>query len=99
MSSIMADVWLLLLNLGGMSLLMMTSKRHSAKFLPKLQRILSLQSTALRNMGLCLCLLAFILTYFTNHTGYFVMVWFGSLSLAAGIVYLYMVVYELLEAK
>ncbi|WP_131669779.1 DUF3325 family protein [Psychrobacter pygoscelis] len=99
MSSIVAYVLLLLLNLGGMSLLMMTSKRHRAKFLPKLQCILPFGSLALRNMGLCLCLLAFVLTYFTSHTGYFVVVWFGSLSLAAGIVYLYMVLYELSGVK
>ncbi|WP_230657334.1 DUF3325 family protein [Psychrobacter sp. I-STPA10] len=101
MSDSMLYVLLLLFNGLGMVLLMMSSKRHGKKFLPHLQAItpIDIQAQWLRWLGLILCSLAFFLPFFARHTGYFVVVWFGSLSLAAGLIYLYLVVYEVRVMK
>lgn len=101
---------LLLLNLLGMMVLMITSKRHIDKFQHKLPLLfrskLNTESDAynqeshitrrqcLRWLGLILLAVAFLLTYSSYQTGYFVVVWFGSLTLAAGLVYVAMLIYE-----
>lgn len=86
---------LFLLSLLGMIALMMTSKRHKDKFQHKL--LLRLNGQALRGLGLILLALAFLLTYTSDQTGYFIVVWFGSLTVAAGLVYLVMMIYEQLK--
>ena len=95
MSSLVLSGSLLLLNLLGMMVLMMTSKRHMDTFQHKLPPLLSRQS--LRWLGLILLATAFLLTYLSYQTGYFVVVWFASLTLAAGLVYVAMMIYEQLE--
>ncbi len=95
MSSLVLSGSLLLLNLLGMMVLMMTSKRHSDTFQHKLPLFLNRQG--LRWLGLVLLAIAFLLTYLSYQTGYFVVVWFGSLTLAAGLVYVAMMIYEQLQ--
>ena len=95
MSSLVLSGSLLLLNLLGMMVLMMTSKRHMDTFQYKLPPFLSRQG--LRWLGLVLLAIAFLLTYLSYQTGYFVVVWFASLTLAAGLVYVAMMIYEQLE--
>lgn len=92
MSNLVLSGLLFLLNLLGMTTLMMSSKRHSDKFQHKLPFFLSEQK--LRWLGLVLLAMAFLLTYTSYQTGYFVVVWFASLTVAAGLVYLFMMVYE-----
>lgn len=86
---------LFLLSLLGMIVLMITSKRHRDKFQHKL--LLRLNGQVLRGLGLILLALAFLLTYTSDQTGYFIVVWFGSLTVAAGLVYLVMMIYEQLK--
>lgn len=86
---------LFLLNLLGMIALMMSSKRHKDKFQRKLP--LALKGQRLRWLGIILLTIALLLTYASNQTAYFIVVWFGSLTVAAGLVYLIMMVYERLE--
>lgn len=83
---------LFLLSLLGMVALMMTSKRYQDKFQHKMPLLLSGQW--LRGLGLTLLAIAFLLTYTSDQTGYFVVVWFGSLTVAAGLVYLVIMIYE-----
>lgn len=92
MSHLVLSGLLFLLSLLGMIALMMSSKRHSDKFQHELPGILKGQS--LRWLGLILLTMAFLLTYSSYQTGYFVVVWFASLTVAAGLVYLVMMVYE-----
>ncbi|MEN6670061.1 DUF3325 domain-containing protein [Psychrobacter sp. B38] len=91
-SNAMLSGLLFLLSLLGMAALMMASKRHQDKFQHKLPQRLNGQ--ALRWLGFILLAIAFLLTYTSDQTGYFVVVWFGSLTLAAGLVYLVMMIYE-----
>ena len=95
MSSLPLSELLFLLNLLGMIALMMTSKKHKDKFHRKLPLVSKGQS--LRWLGFTLLVIAFLLTYSSYQTGYFVVVWFGSLTVAAGLVYLIMMVYEQLS--
>lgn len=81
-----------LLSLLGMIALMMTSKRHMDTFQHKLPLFLDRQR--LRWLGLLLLAIAFLLTYFSHQTGYFVVVWFASLTVTAGWVYLAMMIYS-----
>lgn len=81
-----------LLSLLGMMVLMMTSKKHMDKFQHQLPLFLSRQG--LRWLGLILLATAFLLTYLSYQTSYFVVVWFASLTLAAGLVYVAMMIYE-----
>ncbi len=92
MSSLPLSELLFLLNLLGMIALMMTSKKHKDKFQRKLPLVSKGQG--LRWLGFTLLVIAFLLTYSSYQTGYFVVVWFGSLTVAAGLVYLIMMVYE-----
>lgn len=92
MSNLVLSGLLFLLSLLGMVALMMSSKRHSDKFQHKLPYFLS--EGKLRWLGLMLLTIAFLLTYMSYQTGYFVVVWFASLTVAAGFVYLMMMVYE-----
>lgn len=92
MSNLVLSELLFLVNLLGMIALMMSSKRHKDKFQRKLPLILKGQG--LRWLGLTLLAIAFLLTYSSYQTGYFVVVWFASLTVAAGLVYLIMMVYE-----
>lgn len=92
MSHLVLSGLIFLLSLLGMIALMMSSKRHSDKFQHKLPRIIKGQK--LRWLGLVLLAVAFLLTYSSYQTGYFVVVWFSSLTVAAGLVYLIMMVYE-----
>lgn len=94
-SDSMLSTFLFLLILLGMTALMMSSKRHSDKFQRKLPQRLNGQ--VLRWLGLTILAIAFLLTYTSDQTGYFVVVWFGSLTLAAGLVYLVMMIYEQFE--
>lgn len=84
-----------LLSLLGMIALMITSNRHIERFQHKLPSFLSRQG--LRWLGLALLAIAFLLTYFSYQTGYFVVVWFASLTVTAGLVYLAVIIYEQLE--
>lgn len=84
-----------LLSLLGMIALMMTSKKHRDTFQHKLP--LFLDRLGLRWLGLILLAIAFLLTYFSHQTGYFVVVWFASLTVAAGLVYLSIMIYEQLK--
>lgn len=95
MSSLPLSELLFLLNLLGMIALMMTSKKHKDKFQRKLPLVSKGQG--LRWLGFTLLVIAFSLTYSSYQTGYFVVVWFGSLTVAAGLVYLIMIVYEQLS--
>ena len=88
----MLSTLLFLLSLLSMTALMMSSKRHQDKFQHKLPQRLNGQ--ALRWLGFILLAIAFLLTYTSDQTGYFVVVWFGSLTMAAGLVYLVMMIYE-----
>lgn len=92
MSNLVLSGLLFLLSLLGMIALMMSSKRHKDKFQHEFPGILKGQS--LRWLGLILLTMAFLLTYSSYQTGYFVVVWFASLTVAAGFVYLVMMVYE-----
>ncbi|SJN24705.1 DUF3325 family protein [Psychrobacter sp. JB385] len=92
MSSLPLSELLFLLNLLGMIALMMTSKKHKDKFQRKLPLVSKGQG--LRWLGFTLLVIAFLLTYLSYQTGYFVVVWFGSLTVAAGLVYLIMMIYE-----
>ncbi|MGP5209539.1 DUF3325 family protein [Psychrobacter alimentarius] len=92
MSSLPLSELLFLLNLLGMIALMMTSKKHKDKFQRKLPLVS--EGQGLRWLGFTLLVIAFLLTYSSYQTGYFVVVWFGSLTVAAGLVYLIMMVYE-----
>lgn len=92
MSSLVLSGLLFLLNLLSMMALMMSSKRHSDKFQRRLSSFLSGQQ--LRWLGLTLLAMAFLLTYTSYQTGYFVVMWFASITTAAGVVYLLMMVYE-----
>lgn len=95
MSNLMLSALLFLLNLLSMIALMMSSKRHRDKFQHKLPLLLNGQW--LRGLGFILLVIAFLLTYASNQTGYFVVMWFGSLTAAAGLVYCVMMVYEQFE--
>ncbi|ERL54362.1 DUF3325 family protein [Psychrobacter aquaticus] len=92
MSGVMLSGLLLLLNLLSMIVLMMSSNRHSEKFQHKLPPFLNRQG--LRWLGLILLAIAFVLTYGSHQTGYFVVIWFASVTLAAGLIYLAMMIYE-----
>ncbi|WP_201510098.1 DUF3325 family protein [Psychrobacter alimentarius] len=92
MSSLPLSELLFLMNLLGMIALMMTSKKHKDKFQRKLPLVS--EGQGLRWLGFTLLVIAFLLTYSSYQTGYFVVVWFGSLTVAAGLVYLIMMVYE-----
>ena len=92
MSSLPLSELLFLLNLLGMIALMMTSKKHKDKFQRKLPLVSKGQG--LRWLGFTLLVISFLLTYSSYQTGYFVVVWFGSLTVAAGLVYLIMMIYE-----
>ena len=110
MSNVLLSGLLLAFNLLGMMALMMTSKRHRDKFHLKRPLLVAVRSNLLshhdeqkryiikqkwlRWMGLLLLLVSFILTCLSLHTGYFIVVWFASLIVAAGGVYLSMVIYE-----
>ncbi|MGP9688918.1 DUF3325 domain-containing protein [Psychrobacter sp. AOP22-C1-C5] len=95
MSNLMLSGLLFLLNLLSMIALMMSSKRHKDKFQRKLPLLLNEQW--LRGLGFILLVIAFSLTYTSDQTGYFVVMWFGSLTAAAGLVYCVMMVYEQLR--
>lgn len=92
MSNLALSQLLFLLNVLGMMALMITSKRHKDKFVHRLPLVFRGQS--LRGLGFTLLATALLLTYSSYLTGYFVVVWFASLTVAAGLVYLVMVVYE-----
>lgn len=92
MSNLVLSELLFLVNLLGMIALMMSSKRHKDKFQRKLPLVSKGQG--LRWLGLTLLVIAFLLTYLSYQTGYFVVVWFASLTVAAGLVYLIMMIYE-----
>ena len=92
MSNLALSQLLFLLNVLGMMALMMTSKRHKDKFLHRLP--LAFRGQRLRWLGFALLASTLLLTYSSYLTGYFVVVWFASLTVAAGLVYLIMVVYE-----
>lgn len=100
MSGLVVSGLLLLLNLLGMMVLMMSSNRHREKFQHKLPLLFYskpnplLRRQWLRWLGLLLLTIAFLLTYVSNQTGYFVVVWFASLTIAAGLVYLAVMIYE-----
>lgn len=110
MSNLVLSGLLLAFNLLGMMAVMMTSKRHKDKFQFKQPFLFAVRSNLLsyhydqkryitkqlwlRWMGLLLLLIGFILTCLSLHTGYFIVVWFASLIVAAGGVYLSMVIYE-----
>ncbi|PKG86843.1 hypothetical protein CXF58_03900 [Psychrobacter sp. Sarcosine-02u-2] len=113
MSNALLSGLLLAFNLLGMMALMMTSKRYRNKFHLKRPLLVAVRSNLLshhdeqkryitkqqrlRWLGLLLLLIGFIFPFFAPHTGYFIVVWFASLIVAAGVVYLSMVVYEKLE--
>ena len=92
MSNVVLSGLLLAFNLLGMMALMTTSKRHRDKFHPYKQKRYITKQQWLRWLGLLL--IGFIFPFFAPHTGYFIVVWFASLIVAAGVVYLSMVVYE-----
>lgn len=110
MSNVMLYGLLLAFNLLGMMSLMMTSKRHRDKIHLKRSLLVAVRTNLLshhdeqkryinkqqwlRWLGLLLLLIGFILTCLSLHTGYFIVVWFASLIVAAGGVYLSMVIYE-----
>lgn len=94
MSNVVLSGLLLAFNLLGMMALMMTSKRHRDKFHHDEQKRYITKQQWLRWLGLLLLLIGFIFPFFVAHTGYFIVVWFASLIVAAGGVYLSMVVYE-----
>lgn len=94
MSNVVLSGLLLAFNLLGMMALMMTSKRHRDKFHHYKQKRYITKQQWLRWLGLLLLLISFILTCSSLHTGYFIVVWFASLIVAAGGVYLSMVIYE-----
>lgn len=110
MSNVMLYGLLLAFNLLGMMALMMTSKRHRDKIHLKRPLLVAVRTNLLshhdeqkryinkqqwlRWLGLLLLLIGFILTCLSLHTGYFIVVWFASLIVAAGGVYLSMVIYE-----
>lgn len=93
MSNALLSGLLLAFNLLGMMALMMTSKRHRDKFYHDEQKRYITKQQWLRWLGLLLLLIGFIFPFFAPPTGYFIVVWFASLIVAAGVVYLSMVVY------
>lgn len=93
MSNALLSGLLLAFNLLGMMALMMTSKRHRDKFHHDEQKRYITKQQWLRWLGLLLLLIGFIFPFFAPPTGYFIVVWFASLIVAAGVVYLSMVVY------
>ena len=93
MSNVVLSGLLLAFNLLGMMALMMTSKRHRDKFHHYKQKRYITKQQWLRWLGLLLLLISFIFPFFAPPTGYFIVVWFASLIVAAGVVYLSMVVY------
>lgn len=94
MSNALLSGLLLAFNLLGMMALMMTSKRHRDKFHHDEQKRYITKQQWLRWLGLLLLLISFIFPFFAPPTGYFIVVWFASLIVAAGVVYLSMVIYE-----
>ena len=94
MSNALLSGLLLAFNLLGMMALMMTSKRHRDKFHHYKQKRYIIKQQWLRWLGLLLLLISFIFPFFAPPTGYFIVVWFASLIVAAGVVYLSMVIYE-----
>ncbi|HAV47825.1 MAG TPA: hypothetical protein DCX43_06900 [Psychrobacter sp.] len=93
MSNALLSGLLLAFNLLGMMALMMTSKRHRDKFHHYKQKRYITKQQWLRWLGLLLLLISFIFPFFAPPTGYFIVVWFASLIVATGVVYLSMVVY------
>ena len=93
MSNALLSGLLLAFNLLGMMALMMTSKRHRDKFHHDEQKRYITKQQWLRWLGLLLLLIGFIFPFFAPPTGYFIVVWFASLIVATGVVYLSMVVY------
>lgn len=93
MSNALLSGLLLAFNLLGMMALMMTSKRHRDKFHHDEQKRYIIKQQWLRWLGLLLLLISFIFPFFAPPTGYFIVVWFASLIVATGVVYLSMVVY------
>ena len=93
MSNVVLSGLLLAFNLLGMMALMMTSKRHRDKFHHDEQKRYITKQQWLRWLGLLLLLISFIFPFFAPPTGYFIVVWFASLIVATGVVYLSMVVY------
>lgn len=93
MSNVVLSGLLLAFNLLGMMALMMTSKRHRDKFHHYKQKRYITKQQWLRWLGLLLLLISFIFPFFAPPTGYFIVVWFASLIVAAGVVYLSMVIY------
>jgi len=94
MSNALLSGLLLAFNLLGMMALMMTSKRHRDKFHHDEEKRYITKQQRLRWLGLLLLLISFIFPFFAPHTGYFIVVWFASLIVAAGVVYLSMAIYE-----
>lgn len=110
MSNLVLSELLLAFNLLGIMALMMTSKRHRDKFHLKRPLLFAVrlnlithyyeqkpyitQQQWLRWLGLLLLLISFIFPFFSPHPGYFIVVWFASLMITAGGVYLSMVIYE-----
>ena len=94
MSNVVLSGLLLAFNLLGMMALMMTSKRHRDKFHHDEQKRYITKQQWLRWLGLLLLLISFIFPFFAPPTGYFIVVWFASLIVAAGVVYLSMAIYE-----
>lgn len=94
MSNVVLSGLLLAFNLLGMMALMMTSKRHRDKFHHYKQKRYITKQQWLRWLGLLLLLISFIFPFFAPPTGYFIVVWFASLIVAAGVVYSSMVIYE-----
>ena len=94
MSNALLSGLLLAFNLLGMMALMMTSKRHRDKFHHYKQKRYITKQQWLRWLGLLLLLISFIFPFFAPPTGYFIVVWFASLIVATGVVYLSMVIYE-----
>ena len=93
MSNVVLSGLLLAFNLLGMMALMMTSKRHRDKFHHDEQKRYITKQQWLRWLGLLLLLISFIFPFFAPPTGFFIVVWFASLIVATGVVYLSMVVY------
>jgi len=92
MSNLALSQLMFLLNLLGMTTLMMTSKRHKDKFLHRLPFVF--RGQRLRWLGFTLLVTALLLSYSSYQTGYFVVMWFASLTVTAGLIYLMMLVYE-----
>src|SRR5690606_14662331 len=93
MSNVVFSGLLLAFNLLGMMALMMSSKRHRDKFHHDEQKRYITKQLWLRWLWLLLLLIGSIFSLFVPYTGYFIVVWFPSLIVATGIIYLSMVVY------